>query len=137
MTTAKKNKIIKENEFVEKPLSEYEFVPLEEVMGVFEKNVTLGSLIQNNRKCNDWTQEELAKKLNVNKQFLSGVERNIRSVGIEFIKKVADIFGHAPDYMIEIHFRDILRKHGLSNRMVQVCKIPNQKYKTLYKDKAS
>jgi len=63
------------------------------------------------------TQEEVAEKLGVKKQFISDVERGVKKVGIDFIISYAKIFNTPPDYFIKLYFRDMLRKHGLERKI--------------------
>ena len=90
------------------------FVPVDEALGDIESEITLGQMLKSLRKCEDLTLLELSERLGVNKQFLSAVEHGRKQVGVEFIKKIARILDTPADSLLEIYFRDVLRKHGLN-----------------------
>ena len=73
------------------------------------------------RLCEDINVTQMAEKLGVNKQFLSAVENDRKQVGIAFIAAFAQILDTPSEPLIEIYFRDTLRKHGL-NLQVKVSK---------------
>ena len=86
-----------------------------------ESEITLGRLMRSLRQCEDLSVTAMAEKLGVNKQFLSAVETNRKQVGIAFIAAFAQILQTPAEPLIEIYFRDTLRKHGL-NLKVKVSK---------------
>jgi len=90
------------------------FVSVDENLGDIEQEITLGQMMKSLRKCEDLTLVMLAERLDVNKQFLSAVENGKKQVGIEFIKQFARILDTPADSLLELYFRDILRKHGLN-----------------------
>jgi DNA-binding XRE family transcriptional regulator len=89
------------------------FIPVDEALGDIEQEITLGRMMRSLRKCEDLTLSELAEKLDVKKQFLSAVEHGRKHVGIEFIKQFSRIVDTPANSLLEIYFRDMLRKHGL------------------------
>ncbi len=97
------------------------FTDADSALGDLEQEITLGQMLKSLRKCEGLKISELAERLGVNKQFLSAVENNKKQVGIEFIKQIASILDTPADTLLEIYFRDVLRKHGL-NRCVVVKK---------------
>ena len=86
-----------------------------------DSEITLGRLMRSLRLCEDINVTEMAEKLGVNKQFLSAVENDRKQVGIAFIAAFAQILDTPSEPLIEIYFRDTLRKHGL-NLQVKVSK---------------
>lgn len=89
------------------------FNAVDDALGDIEQEITLGRMMKSLRKCEDLTLSELAEKLGVNKQFLSAVEHGRKQVGIEFIKQFSRIVDTPANSLLEIYFRDMLRKHGL------------------------
>lgn len=75
--------------------------------------VTLGSMIVSLRQCDGITQKDLAAKLGVSKQFLSNVENNRKSVGIKFVRKVAEALSYPVEPFLELLVRDQIAKEGL------------------------
>ncbi len=94
------------------------FVSVDEALGDIEQEITLGRMMKSLRKCEDLTLSELAEKLGVNKQFLSAVEHGRKQVGIEFIKQFSRIVDTPANSLLEIYFRDMLRKHGLDLQVI-------------------
>lgn len=86
---------------------------IEATKDIWEK-MTFGSLIRSLRMSDGIRQVELAKKINVSKQFLSDVENNRKEVGISFAKKIADALGYPLEPLIELLIRDQLRRQQLN-----------------------
>jgi len=83
--------------------------------------MTFGSLIRSLRISDDITQVDLAKKLNVSKQFLSDVEHDRKDVGMEFAKKFAKVTGYSIEPLLELLILNQLKKSNL-NYSVQLKK---------------
>ncbi|MDF1683898.1 MAG: helix-turn-helix transcriptional regulator [Legionellaceae bacterium] len=81
-------------------------------------NMTLGGLIRALRVSDEISQVELAKKLQVSKQFLSDVEHDRKDVGISFAKKVSGALGYSIEPLIELLIRDQLRRQDLNYTVV-------------------
>ena len=94
------------------------FVAVGTALVDMEQEITLGQMLRSLRKCESLKIAELAERIDVNKQFLSAVEHGKKQVGVEFIKKIARILDTPADSLLEIHFRDILRKHGLNMQVI-------------------
>jgi transcriptional regulator with XRE-family HTH domain len=75
--------------------------------------MTFGGLVHSLRLSDDITQDELAKRVGVSKQFLSDVEHNRKDVGIAFAKKMSDALGYSIEPLIELLIRDQLRRQHL------------------------
>lgn len=97
------------------------FVSVDDELGDIEQEITLGQMIRSLRKCEELTLAALAERMGVNKQFLSAVEHGNKQVGVEFIKQISRILDTPADSLLEIYFRDVLRKHGL-NMIVSIKK---------------
>ncbi len=77
------------------------------------RKMTFGGLVRSLRMSDEISQVDLAKKLQVSKQFLSDVENNRKDVGIAFAKKVSDVLGYSVEPLIELLIRDQLRRQHL------------------------
>ncbi len=97
------------------------FLAADKALADLDREITLGRLMRSLRLCEEITVTAMAEKLGVNKQFLSAVENDRKQVGIEFIATFARILGTPSEPLLEIYFRDTLRKHGL-NLQVKVSK---------------
>lgn len=62
-----------------------------------EENMETKNNLQVLRKQNSLTQEEFAKKMNVAPDYISMIERGVRSPGFSLAKKIADFFGTTID----------------------------------------
>ena len=63
--------------------------------------MTLGQRIAALRGKFGWTQEDIAKKLNVRRQTVSGWERDERAVKADTLRRLADVFQVSVDYLME------------------------------------
>lgn len=78
------------------------------------KKMTFGGLVRSLRISDEISQIELAKKLEVSKQFLSDVEHNRKDVGISFAKKVASVLGYSLEPLLELLIRQQLKRQHLN-----------------------
>jgi len=85
------------------------------------KKMTFGGLIRSLRKSDNISQIELAKKLNVSKQFLSDIEHNRKEVGISFAKKVSSVLGYSIEPLLELLIKQQLKRQRL-NYIVEIKK---------------
>lgn len=56
--------------------------------------------IRNLREDADFTQQQIADKLFINRRTYSGYENGVRSIPIEILSRIADIFNTNTDYLI-------------------------------------
>lgn len=56
--------------------------------------------IRNLREDADFTQQQIADKLFVNRRTYSSYENGVRSMPIEILSRIADIFNTSTDYLI-------------------------------------
>lgn len=56
--------------------------------------------IRNLREDSDFTQQQIADKLFVNRRTYSSYENGVRSIPIEILSDIADIFNTSTDYLI-------------------------------------
>mgnify|MGYP000941708735 CR=1 FL=1 len=52
----------------------------------------IGSSIRKERRLNDWTQKELAEKLNMSVNHISMIERGDANPSLETVAKIAELF---------------------------------------------
>lgn len=53
------------------------------------------------RESNDWSQAELARRLDVNKSVMNRIESGERKVSSDELKRLSDIFDVSTDYLLE------------------------------------
>ncbi|MBQ8349695.1 MAG: helix-turn-helix transcriptional regulator [Ruminococcus sp.] len=56
--------------------------------------------IRNLREDSDFTQQQMADKLFINRRTYSSYENGLRGIPIETLSKIADIFNTSVDYLI-------------------------------------
>lgn len=66
----------------------------------FMGNDTLARIIKSLRESNGWYQKDVADKLNVKSNTLSGYENGTRSPDPEMLEKIADLYGVSVDYLL-------------------------------------
>jgi transcriptional regulator with XRE-family HTH domain len=86
------------------------------VQKVFDDS-TFGEIVKSLRVCADMSQEDLAKKLDVTRQFVCGVEKDTKIVGVRFARRIADIFGMSVDVLVEKLLQEQLRRDGLDRKV--------------------
>ena len=74
----------------------------------------LGERILELRIAHNWTQVQLAQKLNVSKQAVSNWENNNILPSIEMLVSIAKFFSVSTDYLLELENREYLEVTGLS-----------------------
>ena len=65
-----------------------------------ESAMQVGKRLADFRKKNGYTQEKLAKELNVSQQVISNIERNMTVPDINFLKGAADLYDVSIDELI-------------------------------------
>ena len=70
------------------------------------------------RQARNWTQVDLAKKLNVSKQSVSNWENDNILPSIEQLMKIADIFSVSTDYLLGRDSKQQLDVTGLSDKEI-------------------
>ena len=66
------------------------------------------------REKKNLTQEQVATRLNLSKQSISGYENNIASPSLEIIRKLALLYGTSTDYLMGLEDRQMLSLDGLT-----------------------
>lgn len=87
-----------------------------------DDDMTLGMLMRAFREAEELSQVDLAKRLEVSKQFLNDVENNRKKIGIPFIQKFATELGFSPDTFVSIYLRDQVREAGMVGYEVHLVK---------------
>ena len=75
----------------------------------------LGERILELRTSHNWTQVQLAQKLNVSKQAVSNWENNNILPSIEMLIKLSKIFSTSTDYLLSLDHRSYVEVSGLSD----------------------
>lgn len=74
-----------------------------------------GNRIEKLRTAYNWTQVQLAQRLNVSKQTVSNWENNNILPSVEMLVKLADIFSVSTDYLLSLDNREYVEVTGLSD----------------------
>lgn len=80
-----------------------------------------GNRISNLRISYNWTQVQLAQKLNVSKQTVSNWENNNILPSVDMLIKLSKIFSVSTDYLLNLDDRSYIEVSGLSD--VQIAHI--------------
>lgn len=64
------------------------------------QNMNIGSKITELRKAQNWSQADLADKIQVSRVIVGKYERNEAAPSIDIAKKIADAFGISLDYLV-------------------------------------
>ena len=75
----------------------------------------LGERILELRTAHNWTQVQLAQKLNVSKQAVSNWENNNILPSIEMLIKLSKIFSTSTDYLLSLDHRNYIEVTGLTD----------------------
>lgn len=78
--------------------------------------LTLGRTIRAIRLCDEVSQTDFAKKLQVSTQYLCDLEHNRKTVSPRKAKKFADVLGYSPEQFVRLAIQDALDHDGI--RMV-------------------
>ena len=78
-------------------------------MNTGELLAKIGKKVRNERLRLNWTQEELAEKLDMSASFVSQIERGVRSVSIETLERLSQALG--------VSSADLLKKDSDSRKV--------------------
>ena len=78
---------------------------------------TFGHLIQCHRECDEISQADLARKMNISRAHLCQIEKGQKLVTAQRAARFARILGYSEVLFIEMAFQDQLRKAGLNFRV--------------------
>ena len=91
------------------PTSDNSMAFLENLTG---REVTIGNLLWSIRKCEEMSQADFAKRLDVSRQYLCDLEHNRRIVSAKTAANFASKLGYSPIHFIQIAMQDELNKYG-------------------------
>ncbi len=77
------------------------------------KNRTFSEVLKNIREADEITQEEIGRKINVSKQYISDLENGRRNPSIALAKQLAMALGYPDFFFVEHIFNDELRRAGI------------------------
>ena len=77
------------------------------------EKLTFGRLLWSIRECEEISQVDFAKKLNISKQYLCDLEHNRRTVSPKLAALYAKKLGYSKDQFIRLSLQDMLDKEGL------------------------
>jgi transcriptional regulator with XRE-family HTH domain len=83
---------------------------------------SLGQVIRSLRECDELTQVDLARKLRVSRQFLSDVEHDRKSVGVDFAKKLSKAMGYPIETFLKPLLNGQLKRAGIKCHVEVVSK---------------
>ncbi len=73
-----------------------------------------GDRVERLRTAYNWTQVQLAQKLNVSKQTVSNWENNNILPSVEMLVKLANVFSVSTDYLLSIDDKEYIEITGLT-----------------------
>ena len=75
--------------------------------------LTFHKLLKILRETDELTQEQLAKKIGVSKQFICSIETGKKEISIALAKKITIKMGYSPEPFVKLLIRDQLRKNKM------------------------
>lgn len=94
------------------------------------ENTRFGEFVKSIRECDEISQSELAKRMQVSLQFLNEIELGKSNVSIEFAKKIAEKLGYPHEAFVEILTNDLLKKIEIY-KTLDATAWANEKFKNL------
>lgn len=83
---------------------------------------TLGQLVRSLRECDDMPQVDLAERLGVSRQFLSDVEHDRKTVGVDFAKKLSKAMGYPVETFLQPLIDGQLKRAGIKVKVELISK---------------
>ncbi len=74
---------------------------------------SFGEFVRDIRECDEISQTELAKRMDVSRQFINAIEKDKTNISLEMAIKIAGILGYPYDAFVEIFLNDMLKKSGI------------------------
>ena len=75
--------------------------------------MTFGRLLESHRKCEEWTQEELGKKLGISRASMCDLEKGRKIPSPSRAYMIASVFEVWEPLWVQYALQDQLRQHGL------------------------
>ncbi len=76
---------------------------------------TIGKEIKKLRCMNDWTQEQIAEKLNISRNAYGDIERGGCDINLSRLTQIGELFGVEPNYFFDADERNIFNLTGTQN----------------------
>ena len=73
---------------------------------------SFGTFLRSIRESDNISQAELARRLDVSRQFLNAIEAERKAVGVELASRIADALGYSEELFLELAIRDQLLRAG-------------------------
>ena len=80
--------------------------------------LTFGRMIESFRKCDEVTQEQLARKMRMSKAHLCDIEKGRRMVSAERAARFARVMGYMVEQFVAVAIEDQLRKAGIKLKVL-------------------
>ena len=80
---------------------------------------SFGEFVRDIRECDEISQTELAKRMQVSRQFINAIEKDKANISLEMAVKIARTLGYPYEAFVEIFLNDMLRKSGI-NKIVHL-----------------
>ncbi len=93
--------------------------------------INIGKKIAELRKAKNWSQDELAKHVNVSRIMIGKYERGDNAPSIEVLLKLAKAFGVSLDYLVGEGVNAIFDKEMI-NRLENVENLPQEKIERIF-----
>lgn len=74
---------------------------------------SFGEFVKDIRECDEVSQAELAKRMNVSRQYIHSIENDKSNVSLSVAVKIAKALGYPYEAFVEIFLNDMLRKSGI------------------------
>jgi len=75
--------------------------------------LTFGDMIESVRQCDEISQVELARKMEISRAHLCDIEKGRRTVTVERAAQFAKVLGYSVHQFVAVSLEDQLRKAGL------------------------
>ena len=92
--------------------------------------MNLGSKITTLRKKQNWSQSELAKRIEVSREIVGRYERNDAVPSIDIATRIADVFEVSLDYLVGNAEQEVDKV--TLNRLQEINKLPNEDKKMVF-----
>lgn len=92
--------------------------------------MNLGSKITDLRKKQNWSQSELAKRIEVSREIIGRYERNDAIPSIEVATRIADVFEVSLDYLVGNSEQEVDKT--TLNRVQEINKLPEEDKKMVF-----
>lgn len=74
---------------------------------------SFGEFVRDIRECDEISQTELAKRMQVSRQYINAIEKDKANISLEMAVKFAHTLGYPYEAFVEIFLNDMLKKSGI------------------------